>query len=288
MKIFILSALALFAAGTLLATEQPPTPVVALEGDWVFQPQLSDEFDAPELDLGKWDNRPDHWGTWSWAPDNAYVKDGTLRIATRYEPHQLKNPRRWLKDINRLFFTSGMIRSREGIKFGYFEARIKAAPIAPGKIAPAFWLTRSDHRKSIEIDIVELIEVPGNPRQIKTNTHIFRHPDLPQEERPGIRFMKGRNRWELHEQHPVNLDTDPREDFLVYSCLWTEEEIRWYVDGRLVRVRPNEYWDIEQDIILSTGLRGDLRTNTTDPSPDGFPTEFEVDYLRVWRRATDQ
>jgi hypothetical protein len=65
----------------------------------------------------------------------------------------------------------------------------------------------------------------------------------------------------------------------VYSCLWTTQEIRFFVDGRLLSVEPNSYWHRPMDVVLSLGLRGPL---DKIPSADGFPTWAAVDYLRVW------
>jgi beta-glucanase (GH16 family) len=234
---------------------------------------LSDEFDAARLDLAKWDNDVGSWGNWTWSPDNAYVRDGSLRIRTRCEQHK--------RGGRTLFFKSGIAQTRRKVRYGYFEARIQAASITQGLVAPAFWLTGRSGQAWTEIDIVELIET-GNPRVIKTNTHIFCHPDL-HEGAPGVRLNEQKGRPELHEQHPVTVGFDPRGGFHVYACLWTKESIAWFIDGRRVRTRANDYWHSDQETILSMGLRGELRRNANDPPSEGFPAEFLCDYVRVWR-----
>ena len=52
----------------------------------------------------------------------------------------------------KLHYKSGIIKSRAApIKYGYFEARIKAAPRQPG-VCPAFWVYRREPEKWTEID----------------------------------------------------------------------------------------------------------------------------------------
>lgn len=73
---------------------------------------------------------------------------------------------------------------------------------------------------------------------------------------------------------------DPGDDFHVFGCCWSEKEIKWYVDGRLVKTRPNEYWHQPLDLTLSLGVREPLKDA---PSATRFPTVFQVDYGRVWQ-----
>jgi beta-glucanase (GH16 family) len=175
-----------------------------------------------------------------------------------------------------LFYTSGIIKSKaKPIKYGYFEARIKAAPLFPG-VCPAFWVYRSENDKWTEIDFVELTEVSRNVRRIDTNLHAFQHPDLYNGERrnPGKHHCERRH-WDA--------PWDPRNDFHVYGCEWDEKRIRWYIDGKVVNEAKNKYWDQPLDVVLSFGVRSPL--NRT-PSSKGFPTIFEVDYVRVWKKDT--
>jgi len=72
----------------------------------------------------------------------------------------------------------GIIKSKaKPITYGYFEARLKAAPRFPG-VAPAFWIYGSDKDSWTEIDFIELTEVLGNVKRIDTNLHAFQHPKL--------------------------------------------------------------------------------------------------------------
>jgi len=119
--------LAVWLVGVVQAAP-PPAP----EGyGWVRDERFSDEFNGAAVDTKKWDNNPNDWGVWSWEPENAYLKDGNLRIRMQYAPHQ--------RGGQQLFYKSGISKSREAIQYGYFEARIKGCSRFPG-VCPAFWV----------------------------------------------------------------------------------------------------------------------------------------------------
>ena len=110
----------------------------------------------------------------------------------------------------------------------------------------------------------------NNIKLMDTNIHVFRHPDLP----------KGKK--ELHEHRGCEVTWDPREDFHTYGCEWNAAQIKWYLDGKLVASRTNEFWHQALDVTLSVGVRAPLNTQ---PSTNGFPAISQVDYVRVWKDA---
>jgi beta-glucanase (GH16 family) len=225
----------------------------------VLQPDFSDEFNGSALDTIKWDNDVRDWGVWSWEPENVWVKDGHLNVRMQYQEH--------MRGDKQLYYTSGIIKSRAApIRYGYFEARIKAAPRYPG-VCPAFWVYRKENKLWTEIDFVELTEQRKGVRLVDTNTHVFYHPQL----------ATGK---ELHERRTWEAPWDPRDDFHVYACEWTAKEIKWYVDDELIKTRANGYWHQPLDVVISFGVRYPLKT---EPSAEGFPTVFQVDYVRVWQ-----
>lgn len=238
-----------------------PQPVSDPDGQWVLQAEHSDEFCAPTLDLTKWNSDVGDWGNWSWEPEHAWVQDGSLHLRMQYQEH--------MRDGRSLFYTSGIVKSRAApIRYGYFEARIRAAQRFPG-VSPAFWLYRDEKELWTEIDITEITEHADNGRLIDTNTHVFKHPQL----------QKGQT---VHEVRTWESPWDPRGAFHVYGCRWDATEIAWYIDGQRVATRRNDYWHQPLDVVLSFGLRDPL---CGGPSREGFPTAFEVDYVRVWTPA---
>ena len=233
-------------------------PLSSQNNAWRLLPQYSDEFDGAKLDSAKWDNDVADWGVWSWEPGNAWVGDGNLNLRMDYSEHRRGQ---WT-----LYYKSGIVKSRAPpVRYGYFEARIKAAGRYPG-VAPAFWGYRQDADEWTEIDFVELTQRRRDVKLVDTNVHVFRQAGFS-------------GRLPLQEERSWMATWDPRDDFHVYGCEWDEQQIRWYVDGQLIQTRANEHWHQALDVVISFGVRGELKKQA---SAEGFPTAFQVDYVRVW------
>lgn len=256
-------AILLLCSAYSLAQQASLQPLSDSTGKWLLLEQYSDEFNSNQLDTVKWNNRLKPWGLWTWRPENVYLADSVLHLVMRYQPHERKK--------KKLYYTSGAIKSKNPpLLYGYFEARIKAVPRYPG-VCSAFWIYRRTKEMWTEIDFVELMQNRRHPRQLDFFTHVFIHPLLEQQ-RP---LRKGQ-----HWIAPWN----PSDDFHVYGCQWNERDMRWYVDGKMVAIKQNKYWHQALDLILSMGLRRPLKEN---PSPQGFPTETLVDYVRVWKHKKE-
>lgn len=241
--------------------EGNPVPASDSQGRWTLLSDYSDEFNDKQLDLAKWDNDVHDWGVWSWEPENVWVKDGYLHLNIQHHQHE--------RVKQTLFYTSGIIKSRAApIIYGYFEARIKAAPRYPG-VCPAFWVFRNENGIWTEIDFVELTQNRKSVKIVDMFSHVFKHPKLQKDK-------------QIHGGRSWKTSWDPRDDFHVYGCEWNDKEIRWYIDGKLVASRENEYWHQPLDVLISFGVRSPLKSK---PSKKGFPTTFEVDYVRVWKKV---
>lgn len=84
-----------------------------------FEKQIlySCEFDRG-FDTEYWENpKDDKFATWTFFPENVETRDGKLELKIKYYKHK-----RGTKD---LYFTSGMLRSKSKVGYGYYEARIK-------------------------------------------------------------------------------------------------------------------------------------------------------------------
>jgi beta-glucanase (GH16 family) len=242
-------------------------PMQAENQGWQLLPDYSDEFDAKTLNTAKWNTDVPDWGCWSWENDNVSVNKGSLAIQMKYQPHQ--------RDGKTLYYTSGIIQPKAGpLQYGYFEARIKGAPLYPG-VCPAFWLFRKEPQLWTEIDIMEITQLIHDPNVINMNLHVFMHPSFVDDHlQPD--FRRG-----LHSNFSWKAPWSPRDDFHVYGCEWDAQFIRWYVDGKLSRKTPNTYNQQSLDLTVSMGIRPPLRET---PTSEGLPTSFLVDYVRVWQR----
>ena len=286
-------ACALTALGGSAEEEKRP---VGVPGDWTLVEAFSDEFDGDAVDTTKWDKNLAPWGERAWRPENVYVKDGTLRIRAAYEPHT--------RDGKDYFYTMGILLSRSETTYGYFEARIRGCSRFPG-LCPGFWLfsTGGNRRLDVngetvcysEIDIVELqqglwdLDLRRNVpvTRIDCNLH--------------VRLLKdGREEWFRPNGHPEmcrnhwDAPWDPRDDFHLYAVENTPEEIVWYIDGKEVARKPNLYWHLPMKLAFTLEARPPLIRwagvdgREPDPkncTPEGFPTEMTVDYVRAWVRA---
>lgn len=247
---------------TLAAAETKTSAVEPLSdpnGDWTLLSRYSDEFNGASLDTSKWNKNIASWSDyWSWRPENVSVHNGHAILRMQYDPHT--------RNGKTVSYTSGIIQSTAPpLLHGYFEARIKGVSRFPG-VCPAFWLNhKSADGRWTEIDIIEMQETPHNPSMLDFTTHTWR--------------VKGVAGLPIHRHNHLSPNWNPADNYHVYGLEWDAENIRWYVDGRLVALQPNTYFNQPLDVILSLGLRDPLKATA---SSIGFPTEMKVDYVRVW------
>ncbi len=264
---------------------------------WKIRWDRSDDFNGDSVDWRKWNASPENFGAWVWDNDNKIsVADGTVRLTMRKLDEPVTVGRRAPTP-----YTSGMLKSHVKGTYGYYEARIKGAPLFPG-VCPAFWLySKIDdtilgegETRYSEIDIVELTQrgdrLEGNERVADFNLHAILSN--------GKQGIVGRSwqrpndaRFKADQANEWKLPFDPRDDFHIYGCDVTPETITWFVDGQQVGQKPNRYWHREMNVAISLGLRPPYSIYTPKgfvPSDvdatDAFPTSMEVDYVRVWQR----
>lgn len=264
------------------------SPVSHPDSLWNMNSTFSDEFNAQQLDLNKWNNNVRDWGTWSWEPDNAYITDTALTLRMVQSSHRRSN-----KDF---YFTSGIYQVKETVTYGYFETRIKASAKGQGS-CPAFWLysvgqptpTKEGGVKYCEIDVVEIFQVPNQLSRLEMNLHtrILENGVLVWK-RPGQgNTALTHNTWVA--------PWDPRTEYHTYGVWSRLDSIFWYVDGVQRGAKKNVYWHLPMHPTVSMGLRTPYEryvngVRTIMPYPDsvpepGFPTEMFCDYVRVWNTA---
>ena len=89
------------------------------------------------------------------------------------------------------------------------------------------------------------------------------------------------------------------DGFHVYSCVWEEEAIKWYVDGTCYSVISYDEWytnaaidspyapfDQEFYIIMNLAAGGWFDGGLT-PSAESIPSEMQVEYVRVYQAEGD-
>lgn len=242
----------------------------------------NDEFDGTALDDSKWGYNigtgDNGWGNGEWEyytdrAENVYVKDGLLHIRANIETNA--------DDIANKFggqkYTSARIITQNKFTFAYgtVEARI-ALPAGKG-IWPAFWMLGENIDKVSwpacgEIDIIEAI----NDENVIYGTHHWAHE--------GTHAQYG-NSTKQHFDGHYDLDIT---EFHVYKMTWDKSAISMYVDDFMyqkidIADAAGEMGTFHKPFffILNVAVGGSWPGIDIDDAQ--FPTEMQVDYIRVYK-----
>jgi beta-glucanase (GH16 family) len=250
---------------------------------------VDDEFDGTELSTSNWWTRYPYNGGMQdtlndeqelYRESNNHVMTGSTLKLTAYK----NNP-----DSSHAY-SSGMIRAKTLVRYGYFEARVKM-PHGIGAW-PAFWLASEPGNGDPnalgwppEIDIFEFVNNGTDDRSNMLHTGVITHngtqdgaflytnPD----------FNTQWNYW--------TAPFDFTDDFHVFGALWdTNDQVTVYVDG--TPLVTHSYRWLHDD--GSDGEFADVRLNYAiggawagrygiDDSV--FPAAVEVDYVRVYQKT---
>ncbi len=262
----ILSSLVFLSCGK--KEEAPVYPVPeGMELVW------SDEFDydgAPDPEKWNYSLGDNGWGNaelqdYTDSAKNAHVKKGVLTITA------LNENGGW---------TSARLKTqyKNAWKYGFFEIRAKL-PHGRGTW-PAIWMlpvrdTYGGWPRSGEIDIMEHVGFDENVIHTSIHTRDFNH--------------KNGNQKTNSIKIPGAV-----KDFHTYALEWTEESIRWYIDGEVCYSYDNPGtgiggwpFDIPYYIILNLAIGG------TWGGMEGISSGMkkavmEVDYVRVYQNTENK
>jgi beta-glucanase (GH16 family) len=213
-------------------------------------------------------------------PENARVEKGLLVIEARRE--RVPNPAHdstatdWRRRRPYAEYTSASLNTRglHGWRYGRFEMRGRI-PVGAG-MWPAFWTLGVSGRwpANGEIDVMEYYRgmVLANAAWLGAD---------------------GRARWDDSRTPLADLGgADWASRFHVWRMDWDEDEIRLYVDDRLLNsidVRETVNADAEganpmrqpHYLLLNLAIGG---TNGGDPAGGDFPARYAVDWVGVYLR----
>ncbi|MEP4079545.1 family 16 glycosylhydrolase [Haloferula sp.] len=316
---------------TAVADEEPspahPAAVFPLSdaenrGGWVYNTEVSDEFDGDTMDEERWfivgkfeDGKPvykhpDKPKKKVWkgrAPSqfsgrNHRLEDGILKLETRWEPDFP-----FSEEIHKPVFgeampyeniTTACLISRKPFLYGYIEIRCKAADT---QVTSGFW----SMGEGIEFDFFEAY---GDGRGKKKH--------LDSELWWSIRDWKKLNGKPSYTERK-DIGFRFADDFHVYGIEWDEDGIDYFVDGKRFtgvtaekatawargnRDVPDDYdgyvatvpinlW-LDNEIFPWHGIpksKEDLELNSPEGEKGDGVVDFEIDYVRVWQKkpATD-
>lgn len=297
------------AAADVRASE--PNPLE--KAGWVLV--FNDEFDGPALDYYNSDSRPTgKWLTtppWHRAVDeknlayyiryeteylpvcddrlgNHVLTGSTLKLVVKEEPGQYDvwhfDP--WSITCEPFDYTSGMIQSKRDFLYGYFEIRCKI-PNEGLVLWPAFWLWAGDCTYR-EIDCFEFGGCTSN--KVGLNLHIQEDHSNPacywKDE------LTGGPAYPYINCYPGSfVITDPpnvTDAFHTYAVDWTPDEVIWYVDNVPVYTVTGHSPRNSQYIVANLAIAPwwPPTGNVCGIDLTDFPYEFEIDYIRAYKKAT--
>ena len=244
-----------------------PSPL-GQTGQWRLV--FADEFDGTALDGTKWTTcwsygcATTHPNLW-YSASNVDVSDGIVRL--RADNHSQYQHGRTIP------YTSGMISTGAGggrssprftAQYGYFEARVRV-PAGRG-LWPAFWML-SPEQKPPEIDIMEVLS--KEPTRVHLHYHYI--------DEAGVLQDIG-TAWD---------DGDFSAGWHTFGVDWQPDAIIWYVDG-VERNRFEGKHVAAEPLFLILNLQVGGKDSWSGPADETtvFPAYYDIDYVRVWQRAS--
>ena len=232
----------------------------------------NDEFSGTSLNLDNWtyingDGCPDlcGWGNNElefYRPENSNVSNGVYTITAKEEFHQNRQ------------YTSGKIDTKDKQAFIYGRFDIRARLPRGQGMWPAIWLLGQNISsvgwpESGEIDVMEV--VGGGDKDKRTH---------------------GTAHWNQNGQHASSGDSrdsptgEFHEEFHVFSILWNEDIITWYVDDipyYTLSISADNFAAFHKPFyfILNLAIGGNWPGSPNDLTE--FPATMEVDYIRVFQ-----
>ncbi|NND77953.1 MAG: glycoside hydrolase family 16 protein [Flavobacteriales bacterium] len=235
-----------------------------------------DEFRHDSLDVTKWvydiGNGANGWGNnelqyYTNNGQNVKVEDGLLKIIGKQQAFGGFN------------YTSGKIKTKGKFAFNSGRIEIKAKFPSGQGLWPAVWMLPEDNFYGTwpvggEIDIIEILGHETN--KVHGTLHYGRY--WPNNQMTGSSFTIGA--------------PDFASDFHIFEMEWTENSIKWSVDGTMyneiaINDISNDLWPFDQDfhLIMNLAIGGNWPGSPNGSTP--WPAEMHVEYVRLFQNTDD-
>jgi beta-glucanase (GH16 family) len=235
------------------------------QGGWARVEALSDEFDGQDLDLKKWTRGLGWWKGRQpalFSDKNVTVSDGKLHLTMSKEKLPEEYEKLGYKD-----YTSACLYSKVRAHYGYYE--VKAKPMNSAG-SSSFWFQVEDVPGWLtEIDVFEIGGgAEGFEHKVNMNLHVFKTP-------------KEKKHWSVGGMWvaPWRL----ADNYHVYGLDWTPEEIKYYVDGVVVRTVENTHWHQPLFLIFDSET---MPKWFGMPDDADLPSTYSIEYVRAWEQES--
>ena len=272
-----------------------------------------DEFNSLELDRSKWEAEVSCWGggnnekqCYLDRAENIFIEDGILKLRAQADvvtgPQYPQGYPERGATLTRSY-SSGKVRTRNlaSWKYGRIEARVK---LPKGQSTwPAFWMLPADDvyggwPLSGEIDIMEAVNLGAVCDDCSSVANVeFRTS-------AALHFGKAwpDNIFITKKRFLASLEAV--DDFHEFAVEWGEGHIDWFVDGEkffsatskdwysdAIKKSDNENAPFDQAFYLMFNLAvgGNLPDTNNEKrfNPSSFPSEFWIDWVRVYQCGAD-
>lgn len=270
--VYYVTLISLFISGTFGFNPKShgDTFVMPANYELVWQ----DEFDGDSLNKNLWEvdecaKRGGFWGS-----DQVFVNDGNLHIRTMYD----ENGRQGAG------YYTGAVHSKDEWTRGYFEMR--CIHLDATGVWSAFWLMcdgvgdeTSDGVNGTEIDIVESPYSGSAPNRGRVQSAICYNGY-------GTKYTRETAALPVISESKSSI----YEQYHTYSCLWTETEYIFYIDGKETgRIQKTETSNVDEYLVLSGEVGGKNGVPGSDwlfvgkLNDKNVCTDFIIDYVRVYQ-----
>jgi beta-glucanase (GH16 family) len=244
-------------------TDAYPLSDQANKGGWVKFEPMTDEFDGKELDRGKWVVGLEWWKGRQpafFSAKNVTVYEGKLNLTMRKEKLPVELNKEGYHD-----YTSAALRSKDRASFGYYE--VMARPMNSGGSSSVWFHREETPGWTTEIDVFEIGgKAKGFERKYNMTLHVSRTPKENKHWQVGGAWIAP---WRL------------ADDYHVYGLDWEKDEIRFYVDGVLIRSVENTHWHQPLYMIFDSETMPEWFGM---PDDKDLPSTFSVEYVRAWKK----
>lgn len=298
-------------------TKVYPTSDPENKGAWLYNSEISDEFNNKEIDEERWyivgkfkDGKPfykhpDNPKKRIWigrAPSqfsgrNYRLENGILKLEARWEPDfpfsdEIRKPV-FGEALPYENITTACFIQRKAFKYGYIEIRSKAID---AEITSGFW----SMGEGLEFDFFEMF---GDGRK-KGKEHLDKQLWWSIRD---WKKLKGKPSYTERK----DMGFRGASDFHIYGIEWDEKGIMYFIDGKLfssvtaeqatawakknrpvkedyngyVATNPINLW-LDMEIFSWNGMpesKDELTLNGTPEQKKKGIMDFEIDYVRVWQ-----